>query len=138
MYLILFLVLCVGYAHSQTLIIQVSGLRSNSGSIQVQFFDSQKNFDKEKPLFTRINQKTNVSDGEFTITYHDIKPGLYGIAILDDENNNRKMDYGFFLPKEGFGFSDYYHKGMTQPDFKKFSFTMGSGTKKVSIKVRYM
>ena len=77
-------------------------------------------------------------NGGALIVSYAVKPGTYGIAILDDENNNQKMDYGLLLPKEGFGFSDYYHTGMSQPDFRKFSFVMGNASKTVFIKLRYL
>ncbi|MCC6370579.1 MAG: DUF2141 domain-containing protein, partial [Bacteroidia bacterium] len=74
----------------------------------------------------------------FSIVYDDLKPGVYGIAILDDENTNEKMDYGWFLPKEGFGFSDYYHSNMSHPKFESFDFVLKKEAKKVEIKLRYL
>jgi len=41
-----------------------------------------------------------------------LEPGIYGLSLLDDREQRRKMEYNFArLPKEGFGFSDYYHTG---------------------------
>lgn len=139
LYFSFFLFLFVATAlQSQTLNIQISGVRSSSGNIQVQFFTSKENFDKEKPLFTKTAAKTGLQNGILKISYTGIPAGEYGIAILDDENSNQKMDYGIILPKEGFGFSDYYHTGMGQPDYNKFKFTLGKEAKTVSIKVRYL
>jgi uncharacterized protein (DUF2141 family) len=73
-----------------------------------------------------------------TLTYNGIKPGTYGVVILDDENNNHKMDYGWILPQEGFGFSNYVHSGMIKPKLSKFSFTITKDTKEIEIKVKYM
>lgn len=123
---------------SQTLTINFSGLRNSNGSVQIQFFDSQENFENEKPSYTKRISKKELKNSNLSITYTDIKPGTYGVAILDDENNNTKMDYGLILPKEGFGFSDYYHSGMTQPKFKNFSFTLSKTSKVVNIKLRYL
>jgi len=81
--------------------------------------------------------KSQASGGKLTVSY-DLKPGTYGIAILDDENSNGKMDYGMVLPKEGFGFSDYYHTGMSSPTFDKFDFTLKNENRSVQIKVRYL
>ena len=97
-----------------------------------------ENFENEKPSYTKRISKKELKNSNLSITYTDIKPGTYGVAILDDENNNTKMDYGLILPKEGFGFSDYYHSGMTQPKFKNFSFTLTNVSKVVNIKLRYL
>lgn len=122
----------------QSLTINVSGIRSTSGSIRLAFYNTSESFDKEKPLFIKIEPKTTMTKGVLNINYPDIKPGIYGIAILDDENSNQKMDYGFVLPKEGFGFSDYYHTGMSRPKFESFDFVLKKEIKTVSIKVRYL
>lgn len=42
------------------------------------------------------------------------------------------------LPNEGFGFSNYYHKGMSQPSFNQFDFYLKKETKEIEIKIRYM
>ncbi len=132
-----FFILMSACVLAQTITLHVTGIRSNSGSIRIQFFDTKKNFDDEKPLFTKTAPKMSMNGGALIVSYA-VKPGTYGIAILDDENNNQKMDYGLLLPKEGFGFSDYYHTGMSQPDFRKFSFVMGNASKTVFIKLRYL
>lgn len=124
--------------NSQTLTIQFSGIRNNQGQLQIQFYDSQDNFAKEKPLFTKLVPKSAIVNGQTTIHYQGLKPGTYGIAILDDENGNKKMDYGLVLPKEGFGFSDYYHSGMTRPEFDDFRFELTAAKKVVQIKLRYL
>jgi uncharacterized protein (DUF2141 family) len=69
-----------------------------------------------------------------------LEPGVYGLCLLDDENNNGKMEYNFLgMPKEGFGFSDHYHTGITKPKFDSFKFTLSKNQDKdVTIKVRYI
>jgi uncharacterized protein (DUF2141 family) len=124
--------------YSQTLKVNVTGIRNPSGSIVLAFYNTVEGFEKEKPLFIKKTTKNGLANGLLSITYTDLKSGTYGIAILDDENNNDKMDYGWFLPKEGFGFSNYYHTGLTRPSFTKFSFVLSNDTKTVEIKVRYL
>ncbi|MDD4150792.1 MAG: DUF2141 domain-containing protein, partial [Bacteroidales bacterium] len=72
------------------------------------------------------------------VSYIDIKPGQYGIALLDDENNDKQMNYSFFIPTEGFGFSNYYATGLSKPSFDKFCFDFGKKDKTIVIKVRYI
>lgn len=131
--------LCLGlWSQGQGLDITITGIRSTKGSVRLQFFTSGESFDNHKPAFTKTVSKSGMKNGTLTVSYSGIAPGLYGIALLDDENNNKELDYGLVLPNEGFGFSDYYHKGMSHPRFDQFDFYLKNEPKHVEIKVRYM
>jgi uncharacterized protein (DUF2141 family) len=69
-----------------------------------------------------------------------LEPGIYGLSLLDDENKDGKMEYNFLrLPREGFGFSDYYHTGFTKPKFDSFKFNIDQNQKRIiTIRIRYM
>ena len=136
LFLVMFCIAVTG--HSQSLQINVIGIRNSSGNIRLAFYSNSKSFDEEKPMFIRTVSKKNVSKNNLKVSYNDLKPGIYGIAILDDENVNEKMDYGWFLPKEGFGFSDYYETAMKRPKFDDFDFILTAETKEIVIKVRYL
>jgi uncharacterized protein (DUF2141 family) len=134
--LVLIFFSCVSIA--QTLKINISGIRNSKGTIRLAFYNTSESFDKEKALFFRIEPKTTMVNGALNLSYSDLKPGVYGIAILDDENNDQKMDYGWVLPKEGFGFSDYYHTSMSRPKFESFDFILKNEIKSIQIKLRYL
>ncbi len=75
--------------------------------------------------------------GEMTIAL-SLKPGEYGIILLDDENDTEVMEYNVLgLPKEGFGFAGYYHRGIRRPEFDDFKFTVGSERIIREIRVKY-
>lgn len=133
----IFMFLCCSI-HAQSITLHFSNIRSTAGFLQIQFYDSEEHFKKEQPLFTKLVSKSQVKDGKITVSYSGLKAGTYGVAILDDENANKKMDYGLVLPTEGFGFSNYYHSGMTRPSFSDFSFVLGTEKKDLEIKVRYL
>ncbi|MBL7936882.1 MAG: DUF2141 domain-containing protein [Bacteroidia bacterium] len=136
---LLILLVCIQWTlSSQTLKVSITGLRNNSGNIVLAFYNTEKAFEDETPLFTKVESKATVVNHILTLTYNGLKSGVYGIVILDDENNNSKMDFGWILPEEGFGFSNYYHTGMLKPKLSKFSFTLTNETKAVEIKVKYM
>ncbi len=136
---VLFLIFIIpSAAFAQTLKITITGMRNNSGNVWLGFYNNDESFQKEQPLFVKTESKAIAVNGVLVVTCKDIKPGTYGIALMDDENSNNKMDYGWFLPKEGFGFSNYYHTGMTKPSFNKFSFILKEDSKPVEIKVRYL
>ncbi|MBA3683061.1 MAG: DUF2141 domain-containing protein [Bacteroidetes bacterium] len=136
LFLLLFFTSCLAFV--QTLKINISGIRNSSGTIRLAFYNTSESFDKEKPMLIKIEPKTKVATGALSISYTGLKPGVYGIAILDDENSNQKMDYGLILPKEGFGFSDYYHTGMSRPKFESFDFIFKNENKTIEIKLRYL
>jgi uncharacterized protein (DUF2141 family) len=123
---------------AQSLVIRVSGFRNQQGNVQLQFFDTAEHFNQLKPLLTKTVPKSAIVNGELSFTCTGLKPGIYGVAALDDENSNTKMDYGLLMPKEGFGFSDYYHTSLMRPGFKKFKFLLGSEPKTVMVKLRYL
>ena len=67
-----------------------------------------------------------------------LKPGIYGITVLDDKNNDGKMEYNFIgMPKEGYGFSNFTDRILSRPEFKKFDFVLGTNDKTVYVKMKY-
>ena len=82
--------------------------------------------------------KELVENGSLTVSI-SIPEGLYGIALLDDENSDDLMDYNWLgMPREGFGFSDFYLKGLRRPVFSDFDFIMTGPKKDIRIVIRYM
>lgn len=101
-------------------------------------FKTQEEFESEKP-FKRISiPKSELNNNSLT-TQINLPDGTYGISVLDDENNNAKMDYNMVrMPKEGFGFSNYYHTGFSKPKLKEFVFTVNKGSIQIYCKMRYI
>jgi uncharacterized protein (DUF2141 family) len=117
----------------------IKNIKTNNGTIRVGFFKDDASFDKEKAFKSVPATKETLSNGVLTVKTQ-LEPGVYGASLLDDENNNGKMDYNFIgIPKEGFGFSNYYHAGFTKPKFQKFQFEVKAATTaKVEMVIRYM
>ena len=125
-------------AWGQSLTVTVTGIRSSKGNIRLAFYTSAKNFKDDKPLMMKTVSKAGMKDGTLSVTYKSLSAGLYGVALLDDENADQEMNYYLLLPTEGFGFSDYYHTGMSHPSFDQFDFYLKQEPKTVKIRVRYM
>ncbi len=140
-YFSLILVFLFGSAITKAQNIEVvfSGIRSSEGRIRLEVFIDEQGFEKEKGIMIKYFKKTNLLDGVMNVKF-DLPPGTYGLALLDDENNDDKMNYSFIgLPKEGFGFSNYYLSGLFKPKFEVFKFTVIKGqSQKVHMKIRYM
>ena len=53
------------------------------------------------------------------VIWEDLPPGDYGVAAIHDENSNAKLDRNFIgIPKEGFGFANNPHMGLSAPPFR--------------------
>ncbi|WP_343747739.1 DUF2141 domain-containing protein [Fluviicola sp.] len=117
--------------------VKVTNIRNNSGKLQLQIYRTAENFKKEIPWKVRLFEKDAVKNNTMTCVITGIEPGEYGVALLDDENANKEMDYSMFVPDEGFGFSDYYHTAWSKPKFESFKFQLKED-KTVTIKVRYV
>jgi len=106
----------------QTLDIQIKNIRVGKGQLCVVVFADNEGFNAEKTVWETKCPKSMVVNGELHLKIQ-IQQGKYGLSVLDDENENGKMEYKLFgIPSEGFGFSNYYQKGIRKPTFDDFSF----------------
>jgi len=121
-----------------TIKLSMKHIRSSKGSIAIGLFKDDATFQNDKAFKEIIIDKASLSSGVLNYTFQ-LPPGKYGIALLDDENNNEEMDSDFFgIPEEGYGFSGYDHSGMFRPSFSDFSFVVQSGkVTRVNINVDY-
>ncbi len=114
----------------------INGIRSEKGKLVLAIFKDQEGFKNRKPIKRVELNKSELEGNEIVLK---LNPGIYGLSVLDDENENNKMDYNFIgMPKEGFGFSNYYHKGLSKPHFDKFKFEIiKNKIKLIDIQLRY-
>jgi uncharacterized protein (DUF2141 family) len=119
--------------------VTITGLRNAKGNIVIGVFKDEATFQKEKAFLSKSFRKEEIIEGKMKVTL-SLEPGVWGLSLLDDENSSGLMEYNFLgIPKEGFGFSDYYHSGFTKPKFKDFKFPVEKGqNKKILVKLRYM
>jgi len=123
---------------AQTINVKITDIRSEKGNIILSVFRDQESFSREKPARLTVIPKTELQKGSLTTHINNLNPGIYGIALLDDENGNGKMDYRLLIPQEGFGFSDYYSERLVKPVFEDFSFNLESEDRTVNIRLRYI
>ena len=123
--------------NAQTLTVEITNIRNNKGEIVLAVFDDNDSFRKEEASFEKSYHKSDIKTGKMTVEIH-LDRGTYGITILDDENNDGEMEYNIIgLPKEGYGFSNFYHRGMSRPDLEDFDFSIGEKDKTVQVKLKY-
>ena len=116
--------------------ITVTDIRNSSGVIRFKFFDDSTPFPDPKGFLRVAVPKSEINGSSFTVTYYGFPSQNMGIALLDDENDNWELDMGWFLPKEGHAFSNYYHAALRKPVYQDFRFLL-TGDTKVTMKMKY-
>ena len=137
--LLALLVLFPFLAVTQNIEVEITNVRSNRGTLRLGVFTSNENFKADKAFKKFAYTKEDLKNCSLTVHF-DLEPGTYGLSILDDENDNRTLDFNFLhVPSEGFGFSNYYHTGMILPNLEKFKITVTEDeAQQVIIKMRYL
>jgi len=122
---------------SQNVEVFFSGIRSENGQMIIRIFKDDNSFQKEIPWMEKKFKKVNIVNGIMSVKF-SLEPGVYGFGLVDDENSDGEMNFTFIgMPKEGFGFSNYYHSGLSRPKFDSFKFTLIKN-QKIYMKIRYM
>ena len=137
----LFIILTVSdYSYSQQsgqLILNVSEIRNKNGILRIGIYKDNSTFQEKKPFLVKSFSKDKLINGKLTFSF-SIDVGEFGIALLDDENENGEMDYSFFIPQEGFGFSNYFHSGLRMPTFENFKFMVTKNdSTKINLIIKY-
>jgi uncharacterized protein (DUF2141 family) len=107
-----------GAAQKCNLRIHVDGLRNSTGVVGAVIFSSPDGW-PENTAKSVHHWPTEIPPGqrEATATW-DLPAGEYGVAVIHDENRNRRLDRNFLgIPKEGFGFANNPHVGLSAPPF---------------------
>ncbi|NOT75118.1 MAG: DUF2141 domain-containing protein [Cyclobacteriaceae bacterium] len=114
----------------------VTDIRNTNGTIRFKFYDDTTPFPHDTGFLKVVVDKSEVVNGTLTKTFYGFKSQNMAIALLDDENNDVKLEMGWFLPKEGHAFSDYFHAALRRPVYSDFKFFL-KGDKKVIMKMKY-
>ncbi len=125
-------------APGDSISIRVTNLRSNKGEVLVSLFNSPDGFPSRPEKAFRI-ARVDIRDQEAILQFEHIPAGSYAIAVLHDENGDRKMNINRLgLPREGFGFSQNPAIIFGAPSFKKASFQHRAGlATSMQIRARY-
>ena len=123
---------------AQSTKLEIYGIKSNKGQIVINVFKSSESYEEGKPFKKLLFEKKNILDGKMNISFM-IEPGVYGFTMIDDENKNGEVDKNFVsIPKEGFGFSNFFMEKLKKPSFDDFKVNIKSPEDKIRIKVKYM
>ena len=123
-------------ADRYSITITITGIRSTKGSILLKFYDDNMRFPETDGFRVVRVSKALLVNNTITVTYHDFSAKHMGVSLLDDENENLKLDFGLMFPKEGHAFSDYHHTAFRRPVYEDFRFLL-TGNKNVVMKMKY-
>ncbi|MBU2339941.1 MAG: DUF2141 domain-containing protein [Alphaproteobacteria bacterium] len=129
-----------GHPHEGTdVTVTVTQLRSADGLVRACMTGDPVRFPQCRSGTQSHRAVVEAHKGQVTVTFPDVAPGRYAIALLHDENSNGKADRALgMMPKEGFGFSRDARVRMGPPRFEDAVFEVADTPKAMAIKMRYM
>ncbi len=120
------------------LTVVVNGIQNKKGEICIGLYSQKKGF----PLNTKNVAKcacTQITGNSVKQQFTGLKHGNYAVAIIDDQNGDRRLNRDFFgIPKEGFGISNNPKVSIKTgtPKFRDASFKF-NGNKTIYISMKY-
>lgn len=123
-------------AQGHTQILIISNLANKTGTLYIGWYGAEEGFRKsDKAVF----QKTAAVGGRESVpvSFDNIPPGTYAVAVFFDVNGNGKMDTNFLgIPKEKYGFSNNVYPMMRAATFKESSFIVADKEGNISIRLK--
>jgi len=116
---------------SFTLTIEISGLKSNKGTVITGIYNSQIGFLKKQYK----SDVAKIKNKKATIIFKNLTVGEYAVSFIHDENKNNKMDTNFFgIPIEDYGCSNNAKGFMGPPKYQDAKFLL-TRSKTIQIKI---
>ena len=123
---IVFFITSLVAAQNVNLTVKISGLKSNTGLVQVGLFNSEGTFLKKAYKGVSSEIKSNGA----TVTFLNIPMGKYAISAYHDKNSNSKLDTNFIgIPKEDFACSNNAKGTMGPPKYEDAKFDLTKDSK---------
>ena len=131
-----FLPLLAAAVQPATLEIDLEGLRSSKGVIQVCLMRDRTHFPDCKKDAAAIRQTVPAIRARLLFT--GLAEGEYAVALFHDENANGKLDTLLGIPREGFGFSRNPTVRFGAPRYKQVSMQLGPGFTRIRVRLQYL
>ena len=129
-------ILTLGAAPIARLDVGVSQMRSAKGSLRVCLTADPDNFPACVDDANAVTR--SVPAATHTLRFDGLPLGNYAVAVIHDENNNKKLDTLAGIPREGFGFSRNPPIRFGAPRFAAARFTVTSDANQQQIRMRYI
>jgi uncharacterized protein (DUF2141 family) len=120
-----------------TLVVEVTGLKDDQGSVQVALHASEDGF-PTRPEKALRQASVPISGGRARVVFEGLAPGGYAVAAYHDENGDGRLDTGFLgIPSEGLAASNDAKGFMGPPSFEKARVEVASGETRITVRVSY-
>ena len=125
--------LLIGAADSGAVELELSGLRSHHGLVQICLTRDSARF----PECPKGAQRT-MPAAQASLRIEGLPSGAYAIALFHDENRNGRLDTMMGIPREGFGFSRNPPIRFGAPKFAAARFNVGAGETRQHVTLKYL
>jgi uncharacterized protein (DUF2141 family) len=135
--------LAVPVAHAQSgsckLVVHVSGFRNTKGVAGGTIFNNPDGWPENNDKALKHGSfPIDAATKTAVITFDGLTPGAYSFAVIHDENENKKLDKNMIgIPKEGFGFANNPHVGLSAPAFKDASVNVACPETVINVTLQY-
>src|SRR5579875_812315 len=120
-----------------TLVVHVTGFRNQKGDAGGSLFRSPAGWPEDNSK-AYVHGAFPIQGDHATLTFQHLPPGRYAVAVLHDENSNHKLDRNFLkVPKEGFGFGNNPHVGLSAPKWETAATDVGCPVTETDIRLIY-
>jgi len=114
----------------------VSAFRNARGMLGCRLFRSADGFPESGENVVEV--RVPITGATTRCEFHNVPAGIYAIAVIHDENDNRKLDKNFLgVPTEGYGVSNNKTYAMTSPKWSDSTFQIGDQDVALNINLRY-
>jgi uncharacterized protein (DUF2141 family) len=123
---------------TETLTVVVNGIQHKKGQICIGVYGKEQGFPDKTSGLTQ-SACTKITGSVLKQKFFGLQPGNYAVAIVDDQNGDRKLNKDFFgIPKEGFGISNNPTVSVQtgSPEFRDAKFLLNKNTT-INITVKY-
>lgn len=126
----------IGAAPTADLDVDLAQLRSAKGMVRLCLTADPDNFPRCTDDRNALTRSLPASVRQ--VRFASLSPGSYAVAVVHDENGNRKLDTLAGIPREGFGFSRNPPIRFGAPRFAAARFTLDGGAQVQQVRMRYI
>jgi uncharacterized protein (DUF2141 family) len=120
-----------------TLTIEIEGLRNRVGVVQVALFRTADGYPQHVELAAHT-RTVPIELPTTVMTFDDLEPGTWALAVLHDENVNGRLDTTLLgVPKEGIGASREATRRLGEPRFDDARFEVGASDLHLRVAMKY-
>ena len=120
---------------THSLSVTIHNIRSAEGTVEIALYNDADAFPSKDKAFRGV--VVYAKEGALVYTFKDVPAGTYAVAVIHDENRNKKLDTNFMgIPTEGFGFSNDAMGTFGAPGFEAASIKLDRDME-VGLKLRH-